>query len=81
MSELIPCNEYESRTNSCRSGHMQIHPICRGLTHGCPTCGVASTAPICMRDEVPAHLIREDGMPLGWPIKQVTGEPRQGEQS
>lgn len=70
MSELTPCSEYDSRANKCRSGHMQLHPVCRGVHGGCPTCGSTSTAPICMRDDVPPHLIRKDGMPLGWPIKE-----------
>jgi hypothetical protein len=29
-------------------------------------CG-AGDVPMCMLDDQPSHLIREDGMPLGWP--------------
>lgn len=68
MSDLVPCSEYESANNRCRSGHVRLHPICRGVVTGCRNCG-AGNVPMCMMDDQPSHLIRQDGMPLGWPIK------------
>lgn len=71
MSEqLKPCSEYDSARNACRSGHVRLHPICRGVAIGCPTCGGSAGITMCMMDDQPPHLIREDGMPLLWPAKQ-----------
>ena len=66
---LIPCTEYDATNNRCRSGHVRIHPICRGVEHGCHNCGIGNV-PMCMLDDQPSHLIRKDGMPLGWPTKE-----------
>ena len=72
MSELIPCIEYDSKTNTCKSGFVRIHPVCRGVLHHtkeCSNCGHAKDIPMCMMEDQSKHLIREDGMPLGWPYK------------
>lgn len=73
MSELTPCSEYDSTNNRCRSGHVRLHPICRGVVTGCRSCG-AGNVPMCMMDDQPSHLIREDGMPLGWTITTAATE-------
>ena len=64
--KLEPCSEYDSKNHKCHSGHVRLHPICRGIAHGCESCGKGNV-PMCMLDDQPPHLIREDGMPLGWP--------------
>jgi hypothetical protein len=66
MREIAPCSEYDGTNNKCRSGHVRLHPICRGISHGCKSCG-AGDVPMCMMDDQPPHLIRKDGMPLLWP--------------
>ncbi len=63
MADLTPCSEYDSKSNKCRSGHVRLHPICLGVAHGCSNCG-AGNVPMCMMDDLPTHLIRDDGMPL-----------------
>nr|WP_321144572.1 hypothetical protein [Pseudomonas extremaustralis]MDY7067816.1 hypothetical protein [Pseudomonas extremaustralis] len=69
MSERIPCSEYDAEKVRCLSGFPVLHSVCHGAQSGCPTCGVPGIAPMCMREDLPAHLIRPDGMPIGWPNK------------
>lgn len=72
MSQPIPCTEYCPETNTCASGWICNFSFCsgRGVAHSnCQRCGTIAerNLPHCMRDEPPSHLIREDGLPLGWP--------------
>lgn len=46
------------KNNKCLSGHL-THPLCNGDT----SCKIV---PMCLREEVPEHLIQEGGLPLGW---------------
>lgn len=74
MSELIPCSDYEASTRTCKAGHVQIMPLCSGsIDRGCGKCGHIALLPQCLKEDPPAHLIRDDGMPIGWPHKK---EPR-----
>ncbi len=63
-----PCSQYDAKTSSCKSGFPRIHTVCWGGNTGCPTCGNVSSQPMCMQDEFPKHLAREDGLPIGWPV-------------
>lgn len=67
MPEMIPCSEYYSESDRCSSGFPVLHSICRGMPSGCHACGVPGTMPMCLREDLPPHLMRADGMPLGWP--------------
>ncbi len=69
MSEA--CSQYKD--GRCKSGFPRLHPVCWGGNPGCPTCGKVSTAPMCMQEEIPKHLARNDGLPTGWPIKEEAG--------
>jgi hypothetical protein len=69
MPEIIPCVEYDPLNNRCISGFPVTHTICRGGPAGCHACGTPGTMPMCMREDLPAHLMRDDGMPIGWPIR------------
>ncbi|MGJ7474528.1 hypothetical protein ACSFEV_12155 [Pseudomonas fulva] len=69
MSETEPCSEYNKAEDRCNSGFPVLHSVCRGMPNGCHACGTPHTQPMCMREDLPAHLVREDGMPLGWPVK------------
>ncbi len=69
MTEHTPCSQYDTTLNRCQSGHVRIHPTCWGGDAGCPTCGTAGKPPMCMQDDLPAHLTRDNGLPLGWPSK------------
>lgn len=69
---IVPCSEYDSATNACRSGHIRLHPICRGVVPmkpACTHCGRSENVPMCMLEDQPPHLIRDDGYPLGWPAE------------
>ncbi len=63
MSEA--CSQYQG--GRCKSGFPRLHPVCWGGNPGCPHCGKVSTAPMCMQEEIPKHLTRDDGLPTGWP--------------
>lgn len=67
MSNLIPCSQYESGTNQCKSGFPRIHAVCWGGPSGCPTCGKNDSQPMCMKEELPPHLMQADGHPIFWP--------------
>ena len=67
IERLKPCAEYDSANNRCKSGHVRLHPICRGVVGGCKHCG-AGNVPMCMLDDQPPHLIRAGGLPLGWEV-------------
>lgn len=56
------CRSYQDGF-TCSYGFVQ-KPICRGV-FGCPHCGRPSDAdvPNCMRDELPAHYVNDDGSP------------------
>lgn len=70
-TELKPCSDYNASTNTCKAGHVQLMPICRGVIEsGCKNCGHISLIPQCLKEDPPAHLIRADGMPLLWPDKE-----------
>ncbi|WP_153302494.1 hypothetical protein [Pseudomonas parafulva] len=69
MSENDPCSEYNKEEDRCNSGFPVLHAVCRGMPSGCHACGRPYTKPMCMQEELPAHLVRKDGMPLGWPVK------------
>lgn len=69
--ELKACSDYDAATNSCKAGHVQLMPLCRGAQdHGCKNCGHINSIPQCLKEDPPAHLIRDDGLPIGWPHKQ-----------
>jgi hypothetical protein len=68
MSQRIPCAEYDEKASRCKSGFPKIHSDCWGGTSGCPTCGNTDSKPMCMQEDMPSHLIRSDGLPLGWPV-------------
>ncbi|MGF6318783.1 hypothetical protein ABIA60_005061 [Pseudomonas frederiksbergensis] len=67
MSERIPSSQYDERKSKCQSGFPRIHPTCWGGPSGCHACGAQTSAPMCMQEDLPAHLIHENGLPLGWP--------------
>ncbi len=72
METLKPCSEYDSENNRCKSGHVQVMPLCRGVAErGCANCGHSALIPQCLKEDPPEHLIRDDGMPLGWPTKEI----------
>lgn len=66
---LKPCSDYDNTSGTCKAGHVRTHPICRGVVTGCRSCG-AGDVPMCMMDDQPAHLIKENGMPLLWPFQE-----------
>lgn len=66
MPERIPCVEYDAAAIRCNSGFPVLHSICHGGPVGCHFCGVPGTMPMCLREDLPSHLMRDDGMPLGW---------------
>lgn len=76
MTKPIPCAEYRSETNTCAAGWITAFSFCsgRGVARlqrsTCQHCGSIDerNLPHCMRDEPPAHLVRDDGLPIGWPI-------------
>lgn len=74
MNVSIPCAEYDPQQHKCKSGFMVLHTICHGGPVGCHACGTIRTLPMCMREDVPSHLMREDGMPLGWPVQELASE-------
>lgn len=63
---MCQCSEYDEGARKCRSGFPRIFPVCRGQD--------SDLIPYCMREEPPAHLTRDDGLPLGWPNRQAEGE-------
>lgn len=67
MTERIPCSQYDATSHSCKSGHVRTHTVCWGGNAECPTCGSSGEPPICMREDLPAHLISDNGMPRNWP--------------
>ena len=68
---LTPCADYDSAKNTCKAGHIQLMPLCRGVVErGCKNCGHVTNIPQCLKEDPPAHLIREDGLPLGWKKKR-----------
>ncbi len=69
MSERIPCVEYDAAAISCNSGFLVLHSICHGGPDGCHFCGAPGSMPMCLREDLPPHLMRDDGTPLGWPDK------------
>lgn len=71
MPEKIPCVEYDAAAHKCLSGFPVLHSVCRGAPPGCPTCGVPGTSPMCMLEDPPKHLTRDDGMPMGWPYPRT----------
>lgn len=70
---MCQCSQFDTTTGRCRSGWMAVFPICRGMqrkSEGMPE----RLTPYCMREEPPAHFIRQDGLPIGWPAhRQATG--------
>lgn len=66
MSQRIPCSQYEPAANKCKSGFPLIHSTCWGGLSCCPACGAPGIQPMCMQEDLPPHLVRGDGLPLGW---------------
>lgn len=67
MGKVAPCSQFDSATNRCRSGWPGVSGACFGIIHpGCENCGEGRTTPPCMKEEVPAHFIRDDGKPIFW---------------
>lgn len=60
----VPCRSHDPRSTTCRDGFIQ-KPFCHGQG-GCIQCGNIATKsiPYCLRDEVPAHFVKDDGSPL-----------------
>jgi hypothetical protein len=58
------CKSYRKGDAVCADGFVQ-KPFCSGSA-GCHACGNISdrSMPYCLRDELPAHMAREDGSPL-----------------
>jgi hypothetical protein len=57
------CASYNDKGQVCRDGFIQ-KPFCSG--HGaCHVCGHVSerALPYCLRDELPAHFVKDDGTP------------------
>lgn len=73
MTEMTPCREYDAENHRCKSGFFPLHYACWGavshLPKPCVNCGHVpkSALPPCMRDDIGPHLLRDDGLPLGWP--------------
>lgn len=59
------CSSYQSRNSVCKDGFVQV-PNCR-RPELCK-CGqsYAGAVPPCLKDEIPAHLSKDDGTPLFW---------------
>jgi hypothetical protein len=52
------CESYLDGSRICKSGFPQQHPICRGKDHKCHSCGRGyNSVPMCMREEVPEHIL------------------------
>jgi len=69
MSERVPCSQYDERQSKCQSGFPRIHPTCWGGPSACHACGAPQSTPMCMHEDPPSHLLRENGLPLGWPAQ------------
>ena len=55
--ERKSCSAYTASTHSCSNGF----PVLSGICYGC-----SGGTPLCMRDDVPEHLMSDDGHPLNW---------------
>lgn len=60
---MKPCKSYRADSRVCADGFVQ-KPYCSGNA-GCPCCGAISReqTPYCLRDEVPEHMVSDDGSP------------------
>lgn len=57
------CKSYQRDSLTCAAGFVQM-PLCSGRG-GCYACGHVADkhVPYCMRDEVPEHMVKDDGYP------------------
>lgn len=57
-----PCTSYQRGGLVCRDGFVQT-VACSGYV--CVSCGAApKIVPYCLRDEIPEHMLTDDGKPL-----------------
>lgn len=57
------CSQWDDKARRCMSGHIRTSPTCWGAAN-------SKVVPQCLMDDPPQPLIRDDGMPLGWPEKR-----------
>lgn len=64
MGSPAACRSHRPSSLTCADGFVQM-PACSGRA-GCHVCGSHSavSVPYCMRDEVPEHMLRGNGLPL-----------------
>lgn len=55
------CDGWDESARKCKHGFIATTPLCWGQVR--PT-----TTPQCLMDDPPAHLTRDDGLPLGWSL-------------
>lgn len=57
----MACKSYRAG-GACADGFLTV-PACWN-SGGCPTCGAPSkTIPNCLRDDLPAHWLTDEGLP------------------
>lgn len=74
------CRSYRDGS-VCANGFVQ-KPYCRGVV-GCYACGHIrdSALPMCLRDDIPEHMSRQDGSPLFYQAPNAAVERREASAS
>lgn len=61
LTKLKACSSENQDSPICKDGFRQS-ALCHG--HVCSSCGQPIDAPMCLRDELPAHFIDDSGLPV-----------------
>lgn len=69
--KTIECSQFESKSHTCRSGFPVVSGACLGIIQlGCESCGKDATTPPCMKEEPGPAFVRDDGLPINWPLRE-----------